>query len=220
MPIQSPHSRVGVVHHLGGIAGVDRRILNFARDAGFSEIRLHSHQLRGSCLIQDWEAVVAGASNNTVTGNLISVNAAIGVLVAAPGTFWQFHPQQPDRPGLRGRHFPDQPRRRDLARQRLPSDADRRPRQWVRPTPSVETAGGGIVLFDTPTAGQTIQRNSIIANGGQGIALFNGSNHAQVAPVIASAVLTTATTVTGSLSSTANTSFTVEFFSSPGPNEL
>ena len=76
-------------------------------------------------------------------------------------------------------------------------------------------SGGGIMLYDAPTAGQTISRNSIYDNGGPPLSLFAGSNHGQTAPVLTTAVLGLETTVSGSLQSSAGTNFTLEFFASP-----
>jgi titin len=62
-----------------------------------------------------------------------------------------------------------------------------------------------------------ISQNSIFSNGGLGIDLnaANNANHSQVAPVLTIAVSTKGRiVVTGSLTSTPNTTFTIEFFAS------
>jgi titin len=72
--------------------------------------------------------------------------------------------------------------------------------------------GNDGVLVDTGT-GNAIQRNSIFSSGNLGIELTNGGNNNQPFPALASAVSKgTTTTVTGSLASTPNTTFTLEFF--------
>jgi hypothetical protein len=60
--------------------------------------------------------------------------------------------------------------------------------------------------------------NAIFANANLGIELLGGANNNQAAPVLTSATSDgTSTTVTGTLTSTPNTTFTLEFFtSSPG----
>ncbi|HVX13888.1 MAG TPA: DUF4214 domain-containing protein [Pirellulales bacterium] len=60
-----------------------------------------------------------------------------------------------------------------------------------------------------------ISRNSIFANTALGIDLFSGGNNNQAAPVLAAAYSGAGTTVSGSLTSAANTTYTVEFFANP-----
>jgi titin len=68
------------------------------------------------------------------------------------------------------------------------------------------------VLVDRGT-GNAILGNAVFANGNLGIELVNGGNHNQAAPVITSATTDgSGTTVSGTLSSTANTTFTLEIF--------
>ena len=75
------------------------------------------------------------------------------------------------------------------------------------------TADG--VLVDTGT-GNAIEQNSIFSNGGLGIDLINGGNNAQAAPMLTSAVSASGMlTIDGTLTSTADTTFTVELFSNP-----
>jgi titin len=72
--------------------------------------------------------------------------------------------------------------------------------------------GGDGVLVDGGT-GNAIQGNAIFANDGRGIELLNGGNHDQQAPVLTSATTDgSSTTVTGTLSSTPNSTFTLDFF--------
>jgi len=76
---------------------------------------------------------------------------------------------------------------------------------------------GVVVDGATPTAGDTIERNSIFSNGGPGIRLLNGGNHGQAAPSISS-VQTAGGTTTVKLhlgSFAASTTFRVELFANP-----
>jgi hypothetical protein len=77
--------------------------------------------------------------------------------------------------------------------------------------------GGDGVLVDTGT-GDAILGNAIFTNGHLGIELLHGANHDQPAPVLTAATIDgTSTTVTGTLTSTPNTTFTLEFFANhPG----
>ena len=80
-------------------------------------------------------------------------------------------------------------------------------------TIAFNTADG--VLVDTGT-GNAIEQNSIFSNGGLGIDLINGGNNAQAAPMLTSAVSASGMlTIDGTLTSTADTTFTVELFSNP-----
>lgn len=78
----------------------------------------------------------------------------------------------------------------------------------------------GIALFDTGTTHNSIRQNSINNNGDLGIRLStdNGGtpNDLQAAPTLTSAVINgNKITISGSLTSTRNTQFQIEFFSSP-----
>jgi hypothetical protein len=74
--------------------------------------------------------------------------------------------------------------------------------------------GGDGVLVDEGT-GNTILGNAIFSDGNLGIELVRGGNHDQAAPVLTSATTDgTTTTVTGTLSSAPNSTFTLEFFAS------
>ena len=73
----------------------------------------------------------------------------------------------------------------------------------------------GVTLSDSGTTNNTIRGNSIYSNSGVGIALNSSANHSAAAPSLTSAVLTTNTTVSGSLTSFTNTPFLIDFYSSP-----
>jgi Chitobiase/beta-hexosaminidase C-terminal domain len=78
---------------------------------------------------------------------------------------------------------------------------------------TVRSNGGGGLLVSSAT-GDRLSQNSIFANGGLGIDLQN-ANASQPAPLIASAVASTATLVSGSLTAAPSTIYLVELFSSP-----
>jgi trimeric autotransporter adhesin len=64
--------------------------------------------------------------------------------------------------------------------------------------------------------GNAIQQNSVFANGGLGIDLQGTANNSQSAPTLASAVSSNGgTAIAGTLTSAANTTYTLEFFSNP-----
>jgi hypothetical protein len=72
--------------------------------------------------------------------------------------------------------------------------------------------GNDGVLIDRST-NYAILGNSIFANGHQGIELLRGGNHDQQAPVLTSATTDgSSTTITGTLSSTPDSTFTIELF--------
>jgi len=80
--------------------------------------------------------------------------------------------------------------------------------------------GNGISLFDAITLGNQFRRNSIRTNAGNGIGLYSGSNNAQAAPTLATAVLgpvgnANGTNVSGNLVSLAGSTFVLEFFATP-----
>jgi titin len=88
-------------------------------------------------------------------------------------------------------------------------------------------AGAGVAIYNDFTVNNRISGNSIFGNGGLGIDIWGdgvttndggdadtGPNNLQNFPVLTSAVLGLATTVSGSLSSAANTTFRIEFFAS------
>jgi hypothetical protein len=75
-------------------------------------------------------------------------------------------------------------------------------------------AGDGMRVYGG--TGNAIQQNSIFANGGLGIDLQGGANNSQAAPALTSAVSSNGSTaVAGTLTSGANTSYTLEFFGNP-----
>ena len=112
---------------------------------------------------------------------------------------------------------------------------------WIETSASNNTVGGAasgagnVIAFNAADGvyvqtgtGNQIRRNSIFSNGGLGIdADVNGvtandtgdgdtgANNKQNFPILATAQQGS-TVITGSFNSTANTSFTLEFFSSPG----
>ena len=91
------------------------------------------------------------------------------------------------------------------------------------------STSGGIVIGDSLSRGNSLRRNSIFSNDNTGIDLIpqgltlndtddpdTGANNLQNFPVLTEAVnLAPNTNIEGSLNSTPNTSFTIEFFSSP-----
>lgn len=78
-------------------------------------------------------------------------------------------------------------------------------------------SGRGVEFFDATTTGNAIRGNSIYGNTTTGIALFNGANGSQAAPVLTGAVLGSGTMVQGTLTSAASATFRIEFFAnSPG----
>ncbi len=87
--------------------------------------------------------------------------------------------------------------------------------------------GAGVALYNNGTISNRVSGNSIQANGGLGLDLWGdgvtpndtgdgdaGPNNLQNFPVLTSAVLGINTAIAGSLNSTANTTFRVEFFAS------
>jgi parallel beta-helix repeat protein len=81
--------------------------------------------------------------------------------------------------------------------------------------------GAGVAVSNgsSTTSGVTILSNAIFSNGVVGITLNSGTNNNQVAPVLTSAASSSAgTLVQGTLTSTANTTFTIQFFSIVTPD--
>lgn len=76
--------------------------------------------------------------------------------------------------------------------------------------------GAGIIVFNSGTRRNTFSGNSIRDNVHAGIALYDGSNDAQPAPVLNSAVLGTSTVIAGDLTAAPTTTYRIEFFSNPG----
>ena len=92
--------------------------------------------------------------------------------------------------------------------------------------------GPGIVVLGVNSLGNSIRGNSIYGNGGIGIDLgfdgvtpntipsSQGPNHSQNFPVIASANTGSSPTLTGSLDTLPNSTFTLDFYSSSSPNAM
>jgi parallel beta-helix repeat protein len=71
------------------------------------------------------------------------------------------------------------------------------------------------------STGNTISTNSIFANGNSGILLEPPANDNQAAPVLTSVAGSAASpTISGSLTSVANSTFRIEFFANPTPGNL
>ena len=79
----------------------------------------------------------------------------------------------------------------------------------------VSNQSSGIHLFDAGTTNNTVRGNSLYGNTGDSLALYNNANRNVAAPILASAVTTTSTTVSGNLTSLANAAFQIDFYSSP-----
>ncbi len=81
---------------------------------------------------------------------------------------------------------------------------------------------GNVIAFNGGTGvrvfvgtSNAILSNSIFANANQGIRLVSGGNQMENAPALASASSAGSTTITGTLASVPNSSFTIQFFASP-----
>jgi hypothetical protein len=72
----------------------------------------------------------------------------------------------------------------------------------------------GVEIDDVGTTNNSVLGNSVYGNAYGGIALFSGDDSLR-APSLTTAVLGTNTTVTGSLASSSNATFRIEFFASP-----
>ncbi len=77
------------------------------------------------------------------------------------------------------------------------------------------SALSGITVDGATTLHNSLRQNSLFANSGGSIALTNGGNSGQVAPVIVAAVGGDSTRIIGTLAAGANTSYVLEFFGSP-----
>jgi titin len=73
----------------------------------------------------------------------------------------------------------------------------------------------GVQIFDAGSTNNSIRGNSIFGNAGFGIGLYNNANKSRPAPALSSAVLGTNLTVGGTLTSSSNVTFRVEFFANP-----
>lgn len=147
------------------------------------------------------------------TGNLISGNASVGILVANPG---------PGGNAIRNNRIgPDVNGMASFANQfegvRIDPGTNGTTVGGTEPGAANEirgNAGRGIVLFEAGAAGHSFRRNSISGNGWEGIALYNGANHGISAPSLSGAVLGLTTQVSGSLSGAAGTEYRIEYFAS------
>lgn len=75
----------------------------------------------------------------------------------------------------------------------------------------------GVQLSDATTTNNSVRGNSIFGNGGVGIGVYSGANNFQASPMLTTAVLTTNTVVSGSLTSVASTTFHLDFYANPSP---
>lgn len=148
------------------------------------------------------------------SGNLISGNGQVGVLVADAGTQGNFIRNNQIGPDASGgtpfTHQLDGVRIQSGAKDTMVGGVEAGAANTIR-----GNSGRGIALFDAATQGHGFSRNSISGNAWEGIGLYDGSNHAQSAPVIASANLGSTTVIGGSFSGEAGASYRIEFFSSP-----
>ena len=90
---------------------------------------------------------------------------------------------------------------------------------------SAEVGEGNVIAFSSKDgvlvdagAGDAIRRNSIHDSTNLGIELMNNGNNAQPAPVLTSAVTKGNLTIQGSLTAAADTTYTLDFFTSPAAN--
>jgi hypothetical protein len=87
----------------------------------------------------------------------------------------------------------------------------------------IATATGNLIAFNggdgvgvDTGARNAVVSNSIFSNGGLGIRLINGGNNNQAAPVITSVINSDGNTIVqGTLNSTPNTTFNLQFFANP-----
>jgi hypothetical protein len=141
-------------------------------------------------------------------GNLISGNIGNGLLIFAPGTLVQGNRIGTDVTGTQalGNSGNGVAISTDFATNNTiggtaPGAAN-----------TIAYNGRDGVLVDTGT-GNAIRRNAIFANGRLGIELIRGGNRMQPAPVLTTATVESGvTTIGGTLTSTPNASFTLEFF--------
>ena len=73
----------------------------------------------------------------------------------------------------------------------------------------------GVQFFDPGTTGNPARGNSIFGNSGVGIGVYNGADDSIGAPTLASAVLTTNVTVSGSLNGSPSTTYHLDFYANP-----
>ncbi len=168
--------------------------------------------------------LIGGCSGNHVgagpgTGNLISGNNGVGILVADPGTSGNFIRNNRIGPDSSGANvFSNQ-----YEGIRFSNVSTLNQVGGSSPGAANIICGNsslGIVLYDAMTSGQSFLRNSIHGNGWKGIGLSIDTNHNQLPPVLSSASLTTGTTISGTFSGSPDTSFTIEFFASPDARDF
>jgi hypothetical protein len=163
----------------------------------------------------DGVVISGGASGNIVggsvsaAGNVISANAADGVHLvnAATGNTVEGNFIGTDASGtlvlgngLNGVHFEDTSDNNTVGGN------------------TIAFSGNDGVLVDTAT-GDAIQHDSIHDSGNFGIELANGANNNQAFPVLTSATSDgSSTTIVGMLTSTPDTTFTLEFFANSVPS--
>jgi hypothetical protein len=161
-------------------------------------------------------------SNSTIggatpgAGNLISANAADGVLITYTGQLVQGNFIGTDVTG--SNPLPNGADGVGIANREANNNCIGGTIAGAGNTIAYNARAG--VRVDTAT-GVAIQGNAVFANGEAGIALVNGGNHLQESPVLTAVSASgTAITVTGSLASTPDTNFTLEFFidSVPDPD--
>jgi hypothetical protein len=179
--------------------------------------------------------VAIGAPYNTIGGtqagarNVISANGAIGIYIASPLGYASRNKVLGNFVGT------DASGKGDLGNANYGVFIEHAPYNTIGGTEAgarnVVSANGlsGVTIFGANARGNGVLRNSIFANGGPGIDLGGegptandagdadaGPNNLQNRPVLTSAKTSaTSTTVRGTLNSTPNTTFRVEFFSGP-----
>jgi len=162
--------------------------------------------------------LIGGCSANRLgdgpgSGNLISGNGGVGVLIADAATHGNFVRNNRIGPAASGAFsFTNQ-----FNGISIQNGAQSSVIGGSGPGAANVIAGNtssGIGLYDAGTTGHEFTRNSIHGNGWLGISLNNGSNGGQLAPVLDSATLGITTRVTGSLNGTANAGYELELFSS------
>jgi hypothetical protein len=77
---------------------------------------------------------------------------------------------------------------------------------------------GGVSLSDAATTGNAVRGNSIYANGGMGIVLYNSANGSIPSPTLLSATLGLNTMITGLLTGIPNTTYHADFYANPPPS--
>ncbi|MEK7950730.1 M12 family metallopeptidase [Luteolibacter soli] len=146
------------------------------------------------------------------SGNLVSGNASVGVLIADAATHGNFVRNNRIGPTATGAlSFTNQ--FNGIAIQNGAQSCFIGGSDAGAANVIAGNASSGIVLYDAGTGGHEFSRNSIYGNGWRGITV-NSLNGGQLAPVLASATLGVTTQVSGSLNGAANASYVLEVFSS------